>query len=100
MYRVLAALHGMDVVTMQTQLVSPKKTTEKEQPSFAARVEAQDLKSLDLDLREIVHRQGTHRPAGPANERADGTQAAFEGAKTGVRHEAQGNGRREDDRFA
>ena len=54
MVRVLAALHGIDVVTMQAQLVSPKKATETEQPSFAARLEAQDLKSLDMDLREAA----------------------------------------------
>jgi hypothetical protein len=52
MYRVLAALQGIDVVTMQAQLVSPHKSTQEEQPSFAARLEAQDLKSLDFDLRQ------------------------------------------------
>jgi len=58
MYRVLAALHGVDVVTMQTQLMSQKKTTEEEQPSFDSRVEAQRLKSLDLDLRETAIDKG------------------------------------------
>ena len=58
LYRVLAALHGLDVVTMQTQLMSQKKATEQEQPSYDTRVEAQSLKSLDLDLRETAIDKG------------------------------------------
>jgi hypothetical protein len=57
-YRVLAALHGVDVVTMQTQLSEQKKDTDEEQPSLATRVEAQSLKSLDLDLRETALDKG------------------------------------------
>ncbi len=57
-YRVLAALHGVDVVTMQTNLSTQKKDTDQEQHSFAARLEAQSLKSLDLDLRETALDKG------------------------------------------
>ena len=80
MYRVLAALQGMDVVTMQAQLVSPKKATETEQPSFAARVEAQDLKSLDFDLRESSIDNGRNDLLALQKELND-AQAAFDGAK-------------------
>jgi hypothetical protein len=58
LYRVLAALHGVDVVTMQTQLMAQKKDTEQEQPSFTAREETQTLQSLDLDLRETALDKG------------------------------------------
>ncbi|NLX55967.1 MAG: hypothetical protein GXY58_12720 [Planctomycetaceae bacterium] len=58
LYRVLAALHGVDVVTMQTQLLSQKQATEQEQPAFDTQLEAQTLKSLDLDLRETVLDKG------------------------------------------
>jgi hypothetical protein len=80
MYRVLAALQGIDVVTMQTQLVSPKKATQEEQPSFAARVEAQDLKSLDFDLRESSVDNGRNDLLALQKELSD-KQSAFEGAK-------------------
>ncbi len=80
MYRVLAALQGIDVVTMQAQLVSPQKSTQEEQPSFAARLEAQDLKSLDFDLRESSIDNGRNDLLALQRE-LSGKQAAFEGAK-------------------
>lgn len=58
LYRVLAALHGVDVVTMQTRLAAQKKAAQQEQPSFDSRVEAQRLQSLDLDLRETALDKG------------------------------------------
>jgi hypothetical protein len=58
LYRVLAALHGVDVVTMQTQLMAEKKPSQQEQPSYESRLEAQNLKSLDLDLRETAIDKG------------------------------------------
>jgi hypothetical protein len=81
MYRVLAALQGIDVVTMQAQLVSPKKATEKEQPSLAARVETQDLKSLDFDLRESSIDNGRKDLLALQRMLSD-KQTAFEGTKT------------------
>ena len=48
--RVMAALHGLDLVTMQAQLVKPASTTDDEQPSVGDRLVAQDLQNLDLDL--------------------------------------------------
>ncbi len=52
LYRVLAALHGIDVVTMQQQLSAHVDELDDEQPSPANRQEQQTLQSLDLDLRE------------------------------------------------
>ncbi|MBM4087931.1 MAG: hypothetical protein FJ276_00660 [Planctomycetes bacterium] len=57
-YRVLAALHGIDVVTLQAQLVANEKSPMAEQPAHAAKREAQTLKSLDLDLREMAIDKG------------------------------------------
>ena len=51
-YRVLAALHGIDVVTMQQNIVSQAAETDVEQPSYEDRLEALALNNLDLDLRE------------------------------------------------
>lgn len=56
--RVLAALHGLDLVTMQAQLVAPPSTTDDEQPSIADRLVAQDLNNLDLDLRQSSLEKG------------------------------------------
>ena len=56
--RVLAALHGIDIVTMHAEIAAEKKATEKEQASYEARIEAQKLKSLDLDLREKALEKG------------------------------------------
>jgi hypothetical protein len=58
LYRVLAALHGVDVVTMQTKLMAQTKSSKQEQPSYESRLEAQNLKSLDLDLRETAIDKG------------------------------------------
>jgi hypothetical protein len=77
MYRVLAALHGVDVVTLQTHLVSRPKDTEQEQPSFEARLEAQSLKSLDLDLRESAVNKGLVDLTN-LQTRVKSDQAAFE----------------------
>jgi len=58
LYRVLAALHGIDVVTMQKQLVAHQEEADQEQPSYQARLEQQALKSLDLDLRTTAIDKG------------------------------------------
>ncbi|MHB8969006.1 MAG: hypothetical protein ACYC3X_02895 [Pirellulaceae bacterium] len=78
--RVLAALHGMDVVTMQAQLMSPKKAKDTEQPSFTERLETQDLKSLDLDLREAAVENGRNSLLAIQQELSN-TQIEFEGIK-------------------
>lgn len=80
MVRVLAALHGIDVVTMQAQLVSPKKATETEQATFAARLEGQDLKSLDMDLREAAIDNG-QKDLLTLQIDLSNEQTAFEGLK-------------------
>ncbi len=51
LYRVLAAMHGIDVVTMQQQLMAQDEEANNEQPSYEARLEQQTLQSLDQDLR-------------------------------------------------
>lgn len=51
LYRVLAAMHGIDVVTMQQQLVAQEKEADTEQPSHQAWMEQQTHQSLDQDLR-------------------------------------------------
>lgn len=56
--RVMAALHGLDLVTMQAQLVKPASTTDDEQPSVGDRLVAQDLQNLDLDLRQSSLEKG------------------------------------------
>ena len=56
--RVMAALHGLDLVTMHAQLVEPKSTTDDEKPSIADRLVAQDLNNLDLDLRQSSLEKG------------------------------------------
>lgn len=56
--RVMAALHGLDLVTMQAQLVEPKSTTDDEQPSIGERLVAQDLQNLDLALRQSSLEKG------------------------------------------
>jgi len=56
--RVMAALHGLDLVTMQAQLVAPEKSEDTEQQSIADRLVTQDLKNLDLDLRQSSVEKG------------------------------------------
>jgi hypothetical protein len=56
--RVVAALHGLDLVTMQAQLVAPKPVANAEQSSIRDRLIARDLKSLDLDLRQSSLEKG------------------------------------------
>ncbi len=58
LYRVLAALHGIDVITLQSQLAAQEQVEREEQPSFESLLEARELKSLDLDLRESALTQG------------------------------------------
>ncbi len=52
LYRVLASLHGIDLVTMQRELIQEAKAPDMEEPSAAARRDQQLLINLDLDLRE------------------------------------------------
>ncbi len=59
-YRVLAALHGSDVITMQAQLIAAENTENLEQPSYEAVETQRTLKSLDLDLRESALEKGMH----------------------------------------
>jgi hypothetical protein len=58
LYRVLASLHGVDMVTMQRELIQEMKAPDMEQPSAATRMDQQMLKSLDLDLRELAMAKG------------------------------------------
>ncbi|MHB8955781.1 MAG: hypothetical protein ACYC4U_22610 [Pirellulaceae bacterium] len=80
MYRVLAALQGIDLVTMQAQLVSPRNVADTEQPSLAARLETQQLKNLDMDLREASIDNGRNDLLALQKELSD-QQSAFVGAK-------------------
>ncbi len=52
LYRVMASLHGIDLVTMQRELIEEAKASDQEQASARERLALQTLKSLDLDLRE------------------------------------------------
>jgi len=52
LYRVLAALHGLDIVTMQQELLAQEKETTTEFPSYEERLRLLTLESLDQDLRE------------------------------------------------
>jgi hypothetical protein len=52
LYRVLAALHGIDVITLHEQLVEAEMELDSEQPSYQQRFEQMTLTSLDLDMRE------------------------------------------------
>jgi hypothetical protein len=56
--RVVAALHGLDLVTMQAQLVAPKEPANVEQSAIGDRLIAQELKNLDLDLRQSSLEKG------------------------------------------
>jgi flagellar motility protein MotE (MotC chaperone) len=64
LYRVLAALHGIDVVTMQQQLAAQQEVVHSEQPSHQMRLEKEKLASLDLDLRETAVNKGLQDLAG------------------------------------
>ncbi|MCU0958804.1 MAG: hypothetical protein MUF48_01755 [Pirellulaceae bacterium] len=59
LYRVVAALHGLDVVTMHARVAARKSAVEEEQTPLEDRLADQELQSLDLDLRELAVRQGT-----------------------------------------
>ena len=52
--RVLAALHGIDVVTMHQQLVAQQAAANTESISRSERLEQQKLQNLDLDMREAA----------------------------------------------
>lgn len=52
LYRVLAALHGIDLVLMQQQLLTEKNEVDDEMPSYATRRKLLTLKSLDQELRK------------------------------------------------
>ncbi len=58
LYRVLASLHGVDMVAMQRELIREAQAPDLEQPSAATRLDQQMLKSLDLDLRELAVSKG------------------------------------------
>jgi hypothetical protein len=58
LYRVLAALHGIDILAIHAQLLDRQEPADTEQPSYTARWEADTRKSLDLDLRETVISNG------------------------------------------
>ncbi len=57
-YRVLAALHGTDILLLHQQLEDNKAKLDSEQEPFEARQRAIQLKSLDLDLREAAVDKG------------------------------------------
>ncbi|MFO7907890.1 MAG: hypothetical protein ACQESR_04240 [Planctomycetota bacterium] len=52
LYRVLAALHGIDMVAMQQQLLTEENEIDDEMPSYATRRKLLTLKSLDQELRK------------------------------------------------
>lgn len=52
LYRVLGALHGVDVVTMHQQLLAQGDNVEDEMPSYATRRKLLTLKSFNQDLRK------------------------------------------------
>lgn len=58
MYRVLAALHGRDLLMLHDKLNKETDPVKSEQPPFTAQQEASLFKSLDLDLREIAIKNG------------------------------------------
>jgi hypothetical protein len=58
LYRVLAALHGIDILTVHAQLLARQEPADTEQVSYTARWEADTRKSLDLDLRETAISKG------------------------------------------
>ncbi|MFW6169512.1 MAG: hypothetical protein ACODAD_03410 [Planctomycetota bacterium] len=51
LYRVLAALHGIDMVLMQQELLTEKNEIDEEMPSYATRQELLTMNSLDQELR-------------------------------------------------
>jgi flagellar motility protein MotE (MotC chaperone) len=57
-YRVLAALHGLDVVTLHKQIHQQQLARDAEQPSFQQQQDARLRASLDLDIREKAVRKG------------------------------------------
>ena len=59
-YRVLAALHGEDLVTMQAQLIAAEESEDREQPSYEELENQRTLKNLELDLRESALENGMH----------------------------------------
>jgi hypothetical protein len=58
MYRVLAALYGVDLITVQAQATADEEASREEQPSFDAKLAMGKLKSLDIDLREMAYDKG------------------------------------------
>ncbi len=58
LYRVVAALHGLDVVTMHARIASRKSAVDQEQTPLEDRLADQELRRLDLDLRDLAVRQG------------------------------------------
>lgn len=58
LYRVVAALHGLDVVTMHARIAARKSAVNEEQTPLADRLADQELSSLDLDLRDLAVREG------------------------------------------
>ena len=58
LYRVLAALHGIDLVSLHTQVRKEKQAMDDEQASYDMQRNAQLLHSLDLDLRETAIEKG------------------------------------------
>ncbi len=58
LYRVLAALHGLDVVTMHARIAARQSAVDQEQTPLEDRLADQELKSLDLDLRDLAVQRG------------------------------------------
>jgi hypothetical protein len=52
LYRVLAAAHGIDVITLQKKIAEEESAADNEQPSYKDRFTHLKLQSLDMDLRE------------------------------------------------
>lgn len=58
LYRVLAALHGIDILAMHAQRLARQETPQPQQPVLAQREAADGRKSLDIDLREMAVNKG------------------------------------------
>lgn len=58
LYRVLASLHGIDIISLHAEIAADEQQPQLEQVSYDAIVKTRTLKSLDLDLRETALDKG------------------------------------------
>jgi hypothetical protein len=57
-YRVLAALHGVDIISLHAEMLAKEQQPKLEQVSYESVVKGRTLNSLDLDLRESAIDKG------------------------------------------